>query len=166
MKPLSYILEHRAYHFDPEKEFKGRSVGIISACRGHLTPEENAARSQSLQNDLTSAGLHTVRANGTYIENFGKPNATPVKERSFIALNPTKGDDGDYVSDTLTKLGKKYDQDSILHKPHHSDSADLVGTNETGYPGLGKHEPVGRVSSGSGEFYTELEDGRQFVFKP
>ena len=163
MKPLSYILENKEFKFDPEKEFRNRSVGIISACRGHLSPEENEARSASLENDLTSAGLHHVRANGTYIENFGKPNATPVKERSFITMNPTRGNDGGFVFDTLNKLGKKYDQDSVLHKPHNSESADLVGTNETGFPGLGKHEPVGHVSPGDGEFYTELE--RKFVFK-
>ena len=165
MKPLSYILEDKKYTFDPEKEFKARSIGIISASRGHLSPEENAHRTQELHNDLKKAGHHIVKVQGSYTENYGKPDAKDVGEDSFIVMHPHKGDDHGYVFGSLNKLAMKYDQDSILHKPYDSESADLVGTNETGYPGLGKREPQGKYSNEKGEFFSKLEDGRTFSFK-
>lgn len=165
MKPLSFILEGKSYSFNPERDFKARSVGIISACRGGLSYEENASRSESLYNDLKKAGHHIVRAQGSYTENYGKPDAKDVGETSFIAMHPHRGDDKGYLFDSLNKLGQKYDQDSILHKPHNSESADLVGTNESGYPGKGKREPQGSVKMEKGEFFTKLEDGRTFSFK-
>jgi hypothetical protein len=166
MKPLKYILEEKEYKFDPERDFRGRSIGMISASRGNLSPEENEKRSHELHNILKNRGHHVIPVNGVYIENFGSPNAKEVNERSFIVMHKQNGDDKGLIHNHLMELGERYQQDSILHKPFNSQTASLHGTNETGWPGKGKKEAVGSLKMERGEFYTKLDDGRAFSFKP
>src|SRR5208283_851487 len=164
MKTLKNLLEGEQDIFDPEKKFKNRSIGIISASRGHLTDLENRYRSEDLRVNLESRGHHVIPAEGGYIENYGSPQAKDVRERAFIVMHPETGNDRGKVFDSLTKLGKKYDQDSVLYKPYNSDVANLHGTNETGYPGMDKREPVGTLKMKKSQFFTKLSDGRHFSF--
>jgi hypothetical protein len=53
-----------------------------------------------------------------------------VDEISLLVVGKS-GDDGGALLGHLKHLGKKYGQDSILHKPHNSDKASLHRTNET-----------------------------------
>ena len=165
-KPLRAALGQTDFQFDPEKEFKNRSVGIISAERGHLSPDQNATRTKSLLDDLNKTGHNVTRATGGFIENFGKPNAQDVTgEQSFIVSHPKTGNDNGSIERALSMLGQKYDQDSILFKPFNSDEASFLGTNTTGSPGLGKREGIGKMKMKKGEFHTKLPDGRCFSFE-
>src|ERR1017187_8452152 len=93
MKPLEYILENKEYHFDPEKEFKNRSIGIVCASRGNLTDQQNYERESELLKTLKSRGHNVIPAEGCYTENYGAPTARDVKEHSFIVMHKTTGDD-------------------------------------------------------------------------
>lgn len=43
-----------------------------------------------LKTDLIRKGYSVTAINGKYIENYGKPNATDVNERSFIVFDVKK----------------------------------------------------------------------------
>jgi hypothetical protein len=43
----------------------------------------------------------------------------------------------------MRKHASYFDQEPVFH--HDGNKGRLVGTNETGYPGKGKSEPVGKV---------------------
>jgi hypothetical protein len=145
--------------------FYNRALGTISAERGHLSPLENIARTKSLHNDLKATGHKVVPVKGGYIENHGTPDAKEVHERSFLVMHKNTGNDNGAIKKTLTTLGKKYDQDSILHKPHNSDIASLHGTNKASFPGYGKSVAVGKKQNYSGgEFFTEMPNGKRFTF--
>jgi hypothetical protein len=65
-----------------------------------------------------------------------------VDEKSLLVVGKM-GDDKGHLLGHLKHLATKYNQDSILHKPHNSEKTLLHGTNETGYPGKDKHIEVG-----------------------
>jgi hypothetical protein len=138
---------------------KNRNTGMLSASRGTLSPEENDRRTENLKKDLMVRGLKHIPLLGRYIENFGKKNATPVDEKSFFVHGK------DDILPHLMELGKKYDQDSILHKKNDESVAKLHGTNDSGYPGMGKTADVGEFKPHEkGEFHSVLPDGKTFSF--
>ncbi len=127
-----------------------RNIGMITAHRGHLTADENKERNEHVK--------------GTYVENYGKENAKPVSEHSFLVIGK-KGDDSGALKGFLKTHGAKYDQDSILHKAHNEEHAKLVGTNETGYPGKDKEESVGKFHPDKiSEFYSKMKN-KTFTFE-
>lgn len=68
-------------------------------------------------------------------------------------------------SGVITKLGKKYDQDSVLYKPPDETDAYILGTSSGAWSGLGNVEKVGKWTPNKiGEFYTKWK-GRNFVFE-
>jgi hypothetical protein len=84
--------------------------------RDDLTFEENRRRMRS---DVRKAGYGVIG-----VECRG------VDEISLLVVGKS-GDDGGALVGHLKHLGKKYGQDSILHKPHNSEKASLHRTNET-----------------------------------
>jgi hypothetical protein len=89
------------------------------------------------------------KVRGRFVENQGTPEAKNVDEHSFLVIGKKGSDQSRQGSDKSLKAllrtqGEKYDQDSILHKPHNSDEAFLVGTNKSKSPGLGRHVNVGK----------------------
>jgi hypothetical protein len=59
----------------------------------------------------------------------------------------------------ITKLGAKYDQDSVLVKKKPGGSAQLTGTSKTSWPGKGKNVKVGKMNPGkTGEFDTKVKN--------
>ena len=145
---------------------KNSNLGMITAFRNSSehSPEENKARNAELASDIRKHGLGFVHVKGRYVENHGTANAKPVDEHSYLVVGK-KGNDNGHLLGVLKKLGKKYNQDSILHKPHDSEHASLHGTNSTGYPGLGKAESVGKWHPNrAGEFHTVMRNGKKFAF--
>jgi hypothetical protein len=68
-----------------------------------------------------------------------------------------KGEDGGALLGHLKHLGKKYGQDSILHKPHNSEKASLHRT-ETAKQ---KHIEAGSWHPNrTGEFHSLMKNGR------
>ena len=48
-----------------------RHVGMMTAFRGGLTPEENNKRNEELKGDFKKHGIHYIPVRGSYIEGFG-----------------------------------------------------------------------------------------------
>jgi len=152
-------------HFDPKEQFQNRSLGLMSAERGHLSTEENDIRTAQLHRDLRKTGFHITPVKGGYVENYGKSNAHETEgENSFLVMHPFSGNDHGELKNALIRLGKKYDQDSILHKPHDSHMAHFHGTNKTGWPGMDQKANAGYLGPRKGAFYTKLPSGHEFSF--
>ena len=103
----------------------------ILASRDDLTSEENRQRHTALKNDVRKAGYGFIDVEGRNVD-----------EKSLLVVGKM-GDDKGHLLGHLKHLATKYNQDSILHKPHNSEKTLLHGTNETGYPGKDKHIEVG-----------------------
>lgn len=153
---------------------KDSHIGMITAFRG-LSDEEpskeelqqnlknNRERNKQLASDLQSLGLGFRKVKGYYPEvHDGK--TVHVNEEVFL-VSTKEDQDLKYLEKSLIKLGKKYDQDSVFVKPKDSEQAYLIGTNPTGFPGLGNKETLGTFKPNKlGDFYTEMKGGRTFVF--
>jgi hypothetical protein len=119
---------------------------------------------------VRKAGYGFIDVKGRYVENYGKPNARDVHEKLLLVVGKREDDKGQLLGH-LKHLGSKYNQDSILHKPHISEKASLHGTNDTGYPGKDKHIEVGSWHPNrAGEFHSLMKNrkpiavGEQFHF--
>ena len=165
---LSRIWEHYTKH----------QTGTISAFRyapdcGEGTPytlEENKKRNAKLKALLLKNGYGVTKIDGTYIENYGTPEAREVDEESFFVVDLK--DKGNLKKD-LIKFGKMFEQDSITFAEPNGEYY-LISSNEcpNGYPGegkigveekLGKPE-FGKASKNTDMFFSKIR-GRGFVFK-
>jgi len=137
---------------------QNRSIGIISAARGDLSPEENNKRHEELKSLVRQAGFGHIRIKGAYTKNKGQPNERTVKEKSLLVVGK-EGDDKGHLLGTLKHLGHRFGQDSILHKAHGETNAKLHGTNTTAdFPGWGKSVDVGEWHPNrAGEFHSLLK---------
>jgi ADP-ribosyltransferase exoenzyme len=157
------MIKFKTFLTEGHDPFHNRSMGIMSAERGDLPPEANAHRTRSLHSDLRAAGHKVIPVTGAYVENMGTPEARETHERSFIVMHNKPGDDNGAVKKTLIHMGKKYGQDSILHKPHNSDIASFHGTNKA--TGVGKVTPVGKYRPrNNDQMFTRMKSGREFTF--
>jgi hypothetical protein len=133
------------YHFD-------NGFCILTAFRSEFTMAENRARNKKLAADLKSNDLGFIRVTGGYREVIDKDNVNwddaevipdndekrllTIMEESLLVPNfdiKTKKpfDDFDKLKDIIIDLGIKYEQDSVLISPPHSDgNAYYVITNE------------------------------------
>jgi len=144
---------------------QGRNIGMITAHRGEHTAAENKQRNKQLEHDIRKSGHGFIRVKGRYIENHGTPKAKAVDEHSYLVVGK-KGNDNGKLKGFLKKHGEKYQQDSILHKPHDSDHASLHGTKKGGWPGHGKEHKVGKFHPNrAGEFHTAMRGHRTFAFE-
>lgn len=143
-----------------------RNIGMITAHRGDKTPEENEERNKNLRADLKGHGLSWIKVKGNYVENHGSKDAKTVSEHSYLVVGKKGNDDGQ-LKGVLKNLGNKYDQDSVLHKSHDSETAQLHGTSdrENGWPAKGESVDVGKFHpSRAGEFHTAIKNKKTFAF--
>ena len=140
-----------------QKDSKG-GMAIMSAQRGDMTKKQNKARSKQLDKDIRGAGLPgPTKVSGRYTENKGQKDERKVGERSSVVSSGKMGKRK--FKKAITKLGKKYNQDSVLIKKKPKGSAALVGTNKSSYPGMGKRDKVGKMNPGkTGEFDTKIKN--------
>ena len=122
-----------------------RNFGIVSAHRSELTPEENEQRTQELESAIRGLGYGFVKAIGHYVENKGEPTEKQAKENSFI-VGGRKEDDGGKLLTDLKELGKRYNQESILHKPHDTNVASLHILRDTFDNKEGDSFPIGNYA--------------------
>jgi hypothetical protein len=138
------------------KSEKG-GMAIMSAQRGDKSKTENKARSKQLEKDIRGAGLPgPTKVSGRYTENPGTPQEKKVGEKSHVISSGKKGKRA--FKKAVTKLGKKYNQDSVLIQKKPKGGAQLVGTNKS-WPGEGKRVKVGKMNPGrTGEFDTKVKN--------
>tara|TARA_B100000214_G_scaffold363464_1_gene328996 strand:- start:4601 stop:5227 length:627 start_codon:yes stop_codon:yes gene_type:complete len=157
------------------RHMEQRETAVITAFRGDIqdsskcteradTPSEgddNLSRNRDLKAALLSLGYGVTKAKGSYIENFNTPEAFEVSEDSMFVVNLE--DDPSFV-DSITTLGEKYCQDSVLIIPKGAEGAYLMGTNNSEFPGYGNKIEVGERDFGrEKEFMTKVRN-RPFTF--
>jgi len=159
---LSRLYQHMTKH----------DVGTITAFRSArdcnsgepYTKAENKARNKSLLAKLQAKRYSVTSVKGSYIEDYGTPNAKEVGESVFFVVDIN--DNGNLERD-LRKLGEEFEQDSILFIPKSGEKAILIGTNKCkdGYPGYGKKINFDKRGLGKeGEFMTKIK-GKPFIFE-
>lgn len=147
---------------------KNHAVGAITAFRGDKTKKENKENNQKLLASLMSSGFSVTKVKGSYIENYETEDAKEVGEESFFVANmEVDGDDKGKLEKELIRLGKFFDQDSIL-SVRFEQPAVLIGTSkrENAFPSFGEKFEVGTLKMGesSGEFFSRVK-GRKFAFE-
>jgi hypothetical protein len=150
-------------------------TAVITAFRGNVedtskcteksdTPTEgttNASRNRDLKATLLSLGYGVTKAKGSYIEDFNTPEQFEVREDSLFVVN-LEGDPS--FVDSITTLGEKYCQDSVLIVPQGGSGAYLLGTNNSEFPGFKNKIEVGERDFGKEkEFMTKIRN-RPFTF--
>ena len=119
---------------------------MILASRDDLTSEENRQRHTALKNDVRKAGYGFIDVEGRNVD-----------EKSLLVVGKM-GDDKGHLLGHLKHLATKYNQDSILHKPHNSEKASLHSTNETERD---KHIEVGSWHPNrTAEFHSLMKGGK------
>jgi len=98
-----------------------KSFGVVSASRKSNSDKENDDLYKELIKDVRKMGYGYIKLRGGYKEETGF-----VNEKSLFIPNITKND--------IIKLGKKYNQDSVLYKDYNGFYE--IGTNE--FTGVGK----------------------------
>lgn len=149
------------------KHISDHSAGAITAYRDEFSRKENQARNKKLLAYLQKKGYSVTSVKGSYIEQFDTPNAKEVGEASFFVVNTkVEGDDGGQLESDLQKLGRLFDQDSILSV--RKGKGTLIGTSrrEDSFPGYGVHLEAGKGKFGSaaGKFFSRVK-GRVFAFE-
>jgi hypothetical protein len=158
IKPFSKVVLEASFT-RVHQHTRNRNIGMILASRDDLTSEENRQRHTALKSDVRKAGYGFIDVKGSNVD-----------EKSLLVVGKI-GDDKGHLLGHLKHLATKYNQDSILHKPHNSEKILLHGTNETGYPGKDKHIEVGSWHANrAAEFHSLMKNrkpiavGEQFHF--
>lgn len=161
---LSRVIHHMENHdCGTITAFRSREGCGEEETKGY-SKSDNKKRSRQLIAILQSLGYNTTTVDGTYVENFGTPNAVEVKEDVYFVVDVN--DDG-ILRENLKRLGEQFDQDSIMFIPKGGESAELIGTNHCpmAYPGYHNVKPYGARSVGRpGEFMTKVKN-RPFMFE-
>jgi len=121
------------------------NVGLITAYRRELTPGENEARDAELRTEIRRCfGLLYLQ--GRYIENYGLPCARSTDEHAYLVFG--NDDDSGNLKGFLRKYGRKYDQDSVIHKGYYRDvhlhalrNLPGLGVNDGDAKSLGRFHP-------------------------
>jgi len=116
----------------------------------------NFVRNRDLKATLLASGYGVTKVDGSYIEDFDTPEAVEVSENSLFVVNLS--DNPRFISD-IEKLGRKFCQDSVLVIPRGGQGAQLLGTNNSEFPGLGMEIAVGDLKMGEeSEFMTRVNN--------
>ena len=155
MKTYEQFIKESSINRIASKGDKG-GVGYVSAERADKSKKENKARSKQLVKDIRGAGLPgPTKVEGQYKET-GQDKAT--KEKTSVVSSGKMGKKR--FKKTMKKLGKKYDQDSVLIQQSKKKGGNLHGTTKAGERQVkdwGKK--VGHMRPGrSGEMQTRVKN--------
>lgn len=139
--PLARVHKH-------EKE--GRPSAGITGWRAGLTDKENKGRMKSFDKDLKDKGYGFRKTQGTWEGGKEDSRYVTAKGKGNRHVKQFKRD--------MEKLSTKYDQDAVAIRD--KKTTNLVGTNNTGYPGKGKVANVGKTA------YNVKDAPFQTEFKP
>ncbi len=145
-----------AFRGDIMDDSKCTDAAVVAA-----EDDTNAIRNRDLKATLLSLKYGVTKAKGSYIENFETPEAFELVETSLFVVN--LGNRPNFEA-SITQLGEKYCQDSVLIIPRGGQGAYLVGTNNSKFPGYGNKVEVGERDFGrESEFMTKIRN-RPFTF--
>ena len=136
---------------------------LISAERDRYTNKENQDRGRQLEAVIMHANYGYKTERGSFIENFGTPQAIEVSEKSLFVVN-LQNDPGFF--DHMSELGEQFEQDSVLMIPKGGKGAYLVGTHpDNTFPPYGETVTVGDFHGGVEDEFMTRTGGRPYVFK-
>jgi hypothetical protein len=139
-------------------EKKNRPTAAITGYRANKSPEENKAAMKSFDKDLRAKGYGFRKSEGTWEGGKEPSRFVTAKGKGNRHVKQFKRD--------MTNLSTKYDQDAVAIR--HNKQTNLVGTNDTGYPGRGKVDNVGktRYNVKDAPFQTEFKPGKPSSKRP
>jgi len=155
MKTYSEFIQESSLNRIASKSDKG-GVGYISAERADKSKKENNTRTKQLTKDIRGAGLPgPTKVEGQYKE-AGQPK--PSKEKTSVVSSGKMGKKR--FKKTMKKLGKKYDQDSVLVQKDKNSQGKLHPTTKAGKQDLkGWDGKVGKMKPGtSGDMQTRVKN--------
>ena len=161
MEDVQQELEESSLSRLVQKGDKG-GTAFMSAERGDKSKKENKARTKQLAKDIRGAGLPgPTKVEGQYKE-AGQDE--PNKESSYALSSGKKGKKA--FKKAVKKLGKKYDQDSVLIQKNKDTDAKLHPTTDAGKKDLGKWDgKVGKMNpGGKGDMQTRIK-GKTFTYE-
>jgi len=139
-----------------------REKDMINGKLHYYTRKENKQRNLSLLAKLQAGGYLVTKVKGSYIENFGTPDAVEVSENVFFVEDTY---DMGTLEEDLIELGEEFNQDSILYIPRGGLNGILIGTNDAEFPGYHKKINYSNRNFGTaGEFMTKVRS-RPFIFE-
>ena len=144
-------------------KYKQCDSGTITGYRAENTTQKNKENNAKLKAALVGGGFSVTAINGYTTENYGSADEKRVAEKSFIVFD--RNNTGN-LKQTLIKLGRYFDQDSITFSDAQTGQYYLIGTSkrENSYPGYNVEKLLGKPMFGQdGEFYSSIR-GRPFVF--
>ena len=142
-----------------------RNIGMISAFRKAYELEENLERTKQLQEKLNVNDLVTyIKLKGFYIGWYVTTGEKAPPYEISSLLTCLVRDDGGRLKGLLKKLGREFNQDSILYKPFDKKEAVLIGTNNKDenekptLPGMDSVSSTGKFHPlRMGEFHTLMQ---------
>lgn len=167
--PIKHIVESGLSRLNDWME--QHDSGIITAWRNadeqgnKYTASQKGSRNRELKSALYMSGYGITGVKGSFIENLGLPSEVEVSEDSYFVVDLK--DTGNLKRD-LIKLGKYFDQDSILFIPRGGMDVLLIGTStrQGSDPSYKVEYNVGDKKMGTkvGSYFTKV-DGRPFQFR-
>ena len=126
---------------------KNSSLLILSVFRSadERTPEDNEAAHAQMIKTVGEHGFGYGHIKGRYIENRSQPDERAVYVKSLLVTAGADPRTHERLIAMAKHLGRHFDQDAVLFKPHTDDNAYLLGTTKRGFvdPPFGKMKLVG-----------------------
>lgn len=139
-------------------EDKNRPTAAITAWRDKKSDKENKSNMKSFDKELRAKGYGFRKAEGTWEGGKEPSRFVTAKGKGNRHVKQFKRD--------MKNLSTKYDQDAVALR--HNKTTELHGTNDTGYPGRGKVDNVGKTSYNkkNAPFQTEFKPSRPASKRP
>jgi hypothetical protein len=146
----------RVYHHT-----KNSSLVILCVFRStdERKPEENEAAHAQLIKMVGEHGFGCGHIKGRYIENRGQPDERAVVEKFLLVSAGADPRTHERLIAMAKHLGRHFDQESVLFKPHDDENAYLLGTTKRGFvdPPFGETKLVGEFHPNKvGDYMTML----------
>lgn len=146
---------------DPYDLSACRSKYVSDAEKQKLSIEEvNKLNNRDLKAILLKKGYGVTAVDGSFVENYMSqdPQKPPIEVREDSLFVVNLNNDPNFFN-TLSSLGERYCQDSIISIPKGGKDLYLYGTNNSPYVGYHQKIPVGDVALGKeGEFMTKIRN--------
>ena len=136
---------------------------MISASRGDKSKEENAENTSRLKDAIRQHGYGHIITKGVYPE---EGTGRTGYEHSYLVIGNKGHEDSEKLKSFLTQQGARFEQDSVLHKPHDTPNASLIGTGKSDWIKKGESKDAGTWHPDRvGEFHSKLHNQKSFAFE-
>lgn len=155
---LDFLLEGNPLARVKKMEDKGRPSAGITAWRGNLSKAENKERMKEFDKDLKKKRYGFRKTKGKW--------EGGEEESRYVTAHGKGNRHKKQFRRDMERLSTEYGQDAVAHR--HDKTTDLIGTNDTGYPGRGKVVNVGKTvyNKKDADFQTEFNPRKPGKHRP